>query len=293
MFSRIVHLAGLQIPFCRANPSLGAAVNVTGTINIFEAARAGGCFRAGLCQFAGRPWPCQRITTPGPWATMRCRTPRTLVRERTRWRTKALPAFMPPIGVVGSVGLRPGGGLRCGARPGGDGGFRQGGAGLGCGPSVSHSHRRDDPDAMGQRCGRDVHWLCRCRAAATARVCNIRNDVVIGVGRFRGRVERGGAGGRGDVLTRAISPSPPIWTMRGCARVLGTVPHTPLARCAGAGCRTCSPRYWKKVRSTLGSWRSDVLEALICLDDRAGNRCRFPYHRSSRTSSGRLAGPGG
>lgn len=37
--THIVHLAGLQIPFCRANPSLGAAVNVTGTTNIFEAAR--------------------------------------------------------------------------------------------------------------------------------------------------------------------------------------------------------------------------------------------------------------
>ncbi len=38
--NRIVHLAGMQIPFCRANPSLGAAVNVQGTVNIFEAARA-------------------------------------------------------------------------------------------------------------------------------------------------------------------------------------------------------------------------------------------------------------
>lgn len=38
--NRIVHLAGMQIPFCKANPSLGAAVNVQGTVNIFEAARA-------------------------------------------------------------------------------------------------------------------------------------------------------------------------------------------------------------------------------------------------------------
>lgn len=38
--THIIHLAGLQIPFCRANPPLGAAVNVTGTVNIFEAARA-------------------------------------------------------------------------------------------------------------------------------------------------------------------------------------------------------------------------------------------------------------
>jgi nucleoside-diphosphate-sugar epimerase len=40
--THIVHLAALQIPFCRANPSLGAAVNVTGTVNVFEAARQHG-----------------------------------------------------------------------------------------------------------------------------------------------------------------------------------------------------------------------------------------------------------
>ncbi|MEQ8762797.1 MAG: NAD(P)-dependent oxidoreductase [Planctomycetota bacterium] len=37
--THIVHLAGLQVPFCKANPSLGAAVNVVGTVNLFEAAR--------------------------------------------------------------------------------------------------------------------------------------------------------------------------------------------------------------------------------------------------------------
>lgn len=37
--THIVHLAGLQVPFCRANPSLGSAVNVVGTVNILEAAR--------------------------------------------------------------------------------------------------------------------------------------------------------------------------------------------------------------------------------------------------------------
>jgi nucleoside-diphosphate-sugar epimerase len=36
----IIHLAGLQVPSCRANPVLGATVNVIGTLNIFEAARA-------------------------------------------------------------------------------------------------------------------------------------------------------------------------------------------------------------------------------------------------------------
>lgn len=38
----IIHLAALQVPFCRANPALGAQVNVTGTVNIFEASRATG-----------------------------------------------------------------------------------------------------------------------------------------------------------------------------------------------------------------------------------------------------------
>lgn len=40
--THIIHLAGLQVPFCKANPPLGAAVNVVGTVNIFEAARQHG-----------------------------------------------------------------------------------------------------------------------------------------------------------------------------------------------------------------------------------------------------------
>ncbi len=41
----IVHLAGLQVPFCAANPALGARVNVEGTINVLEAARHTGTKR--------------------------------------------------------------------------------------------------------------------------------------------------------------------------------------------------------------------------------------------------------
>jgi nucleoside-diphosphate-sugar epimerase len=36
--TRILHLAGLQTPTCRANPILGAKVNVIGTLAVFEAA---------------------------------------------------------------------------------------------------------------------------------------------------------------------------------------------------------------------------------------------------------------
>jgi nucleoside-diphosphate-sugar epimerase len=37
--SHIIHLAGLQVPTCRANPMLGAKVNVLGTLSVFEAVR--------------------------------------------------------------------------------------------------------------------------------------------------------------------------------------------------------------------------------------------------------------
>jgi nucleoside-diphosphate-sugar epimerase len=37
--TRVIHLAALQIPFCRADPILGARVNVVGTVNVFEAVR--------------------------------------------------------------------------------------------------------------------------------------------------------------------------------------------------------------------------------------------------------------
>lgn len=40
--THIIHLAALQIPFCRANPVLGAQVNVVGTVNVFEAAKQAG-----------------------------------------------------------------------------------------------------------------------------------------------------------------------------------------------------------------------------------------------------------
>ena len=59
----IIHLAALQIPFCAANPALGARVNVEGTINVLEAARALGIRRTTFASSVaahgmgpGSPW---------------------------------------------------------------------------------------------------------------------------------------------------------------------------------------------------------------------------------------------
>src|SRR5262245_56444018 len=38
----IIHLAALQVPFCKADPVLGARVNVVGHVNVMEAARKHG-----------------------------------------------------------------------------------------------------------------------------------------------------------------------------------------------------------------------------------------------------------
>jgi len=42
---RVIHLAGLQVPTCKADPVAGAFVNVIGTLNLFESAKAAGVER--------------------------------------------------------------------------------------------------------------------------------------------------------------------------------------------------------------------------------------------------------
>ncbi|MFT5369946.1 MAG: UDP-glucuronate 4-epimerase [Candidatus Latescibacterota bacterium] len=37
--THVIHLAGLQVPFCKADPPLGARVNVVGTVNVFDAVK--------------------------------------------------------------------------------------------------------------------------------------------------------------------------------------------------------------------------------------------------------------
>jgi nucleoside-diphosphate-sugar epimerase len=38
--THVIHLAALQIPFCREDPITGALVNVVGTTNVFEVAKS-------------------------------------------------------------------------------------------------------------------------------------------------------------------------------------------------------------------------------------------------------------
>ncbi len=75
--SHVIHLAALQVPFCRANPSLGAAVNVTGTVNIFEAAKAQGVNHIAYASSIGVYGPPSEFP-PGLIANDAPQNPRTL-----------------------------------------------------------------------------------------------------------------------------------------------------------------------------------------------------------------------
>ena len=59
----IIHLAALQVPFCKADPVAGASANVVGTVNVLEAARQHGLARvayassiAAVSFLADAPW---------------------------------------------------------------------------------------------------------------------------------------------------------------------------------------------------------------------------------------------
>ena len=59
----IIHLAALQVPFCKADPVAGAKANVVGTVNVFEAARGRRLKRLAYASsiaahsfFPGAPW---------------------------------------------------------------------------------------------------------------------------------------------------------------------------------------------------------------------------------------------
>ncbi len=75
--TQVIHLAALQVPFCRDNPVLGAQVNVTGTVNIFEAARATGVEHIALASSIGVYGPPEEFP-PGLVPNDAPQRPRTL-----------------------------------------------------------------------------------------------------------------------------------------------------------------------------------------------------------------------
>jgi nucleoside-diphosphate-sugar epimerase len=102
---RIIHLAALQIPSCRANPSLGALVNVVGSINVFEAAaKSGGQVKriayASSAAVFGRP------VGDGPAAEEDAVAPDSLYGAFKRCNEESARVYFLEKGMP-SIGLRP------------------------------------------------------------------------------------------------------------------------------------------------------------------------------------------
>lgn len=104
--THIVHLAALQIPACAANPTLGAQVNVGGTINVFETIRRmegrvqGFCYASSVAAFNGGTD--RRKGTTGPSESI----PTTLYGNFKRAVESIATVYASDHG-IGSVGLRP------------------------------------------------------------------------------------------------------------------------------------------------------------------------------------------
>ena len=102
---RVIHLAALQVPFCQADPSSGAAVNVQGTVNVFEAAVEHGISPVAYASSAAIFGPVHLYPDPvlGPDALPK---PATLYGAYKVANEQTAAVFAADHGLA-SVGLRP------------------------------------------------------------------------------------------------------------------------------------------------------------------------------------------
>ena len=103
---RIIHLAGLQVPFCKADPAKGARVNVLGTIHLFQAAADLGLDRIAYASSAAVYGPDDRGRDGGaPDETTECH-PTTHYGVYKRANEGTAQVFHADNG-VSSAGIRP------------------------------------------------------------------------------------------------------------------------------------------------------------------------------------------
>lgn len=101
----IIHLAALQVPACKANPSLGARVNVVGTVNVFETAHRLGLDRvvyaSSVATYGGRESYAQPLIQPDDPLM-----PKTLYGVYKQANEATARIYYADWG-ISSIGLRP------------------------------------------------------------------------------------------------------------------------------------------------------------------------------------------
>ena len=222
--TRIIHLAGLQIPFCRANPPLGADVNVTGTVNIFEAARASGV--AGLAYASSLAALGPSTDYPDtPVSDDVVPAPRTLYGTYKVANEHTARVYAADWG-VGSVGLRPCVVYGVARDQGMTADFTK--AVLAAVADRPYHIRAGGLIPMQH--ARDVAQMfigCADAGVSDDRVCNMRNDVIT-TADFVAALTSVIPGARVTYETEAEFPFPADLSDAGLRAVLGTVPHTPM-----------------------------------------------------------------
>lgn len=228
--THIIHLAGLQVPFCRGNPSLGAQVNVVGTVNIFEAARAywgqvqGLAYASSLAVLGPDEfYPDKPVTDSAPLF------PQTLygvykqaneATARLYWQDWEIP----------SVGLRPYIVYGVARDQGMTSGIAK--ALLAVAAGQPYQLRFDGPVAL--QYADDVASMfigCARSGYRGAAACNLRNDVV-DVADFVTMLNDMYEGAAITHVTGQPLPFPADLDDGGLRSILGEVPYTPLAQAA-------------------------------------------------------------
>ncbi len=103
--THVVHLAALQVPFCKADPARGAQVNVTGTVNVFEAAREAGVKHVAYASSIAVYGP-PDMYPPGPLLSTAPPAPRTLYGVYKAANEGTARVYWADHG-ISSIGLRP------------------------------------------------------------------------------------------------------------------------------------------------------------------------------------------
>ncbi|MDU8910485.1 NAD(P)-dependent oxidoreductase [Aestuariicoccus sp. MJ-SS9] len=224
--THIVHLAGLQVPFVKANPPLGAAVNVTGTTNIFEAARhcgvSGLSYASSMAVFGpATAYPPGRIADDAP------RLPDTLYGV-TKMANEDMARIYWQEWEVGSVGLRPGVVYGVGRDQGISSDTAR--ALLAVAAGAPFHIRFDGPVAL-QHASDVARMFIGCARAGHrgAAACNLRNDVVE-VADFVDMVLRQEPGAQITYERGTPLPVAADYDDAALRGVLGEVPHIPLER---------------------------------------------------------------
>jgi nucleoside-diphosphate-sugar epimerase len=99
----VVHLAGLQVPFCKTDPPLGARVNVLGTLHVFEAALTAGIERVVYASSAAVYGPARDGQVPDENSETDARTHYRVLKRATEGNARV---YWLDRG-LSSIGIRP------------------------------------------------------------------------------------------------------------------------------------------------------------------------------------------